>query len=95
MKQKEDNELKQQRENLKMAMVDLQVEVQPEAPTSTEQILQKTSFIEDETFEDRQQKLKDYQQKLTVDRENKMMSFYAIADKEKQDHEIIQEQRQQ
>ena len=95
MKKKEENELKQQRENLKMAMVDLQVEVQPEAPTSTEQILQKTSFIEDETFEDRQQKLKDYQQKLTVDRENKMMSFYAIADKEKQDHEIIQEQRQQ
>ena len=78
-----------------MAMVDLQVEVKPDAPTSTEQILQKTSFIEDETFEDRQQKLKDYQQKLTVDRENKMMSFYELADKDKQDHEIIQQQRQQ
>ena len=75
-------------------MIDLQVEIKPVMPSSTQKILEKTSFISDETFEDRQQKLKDYQQKLTVDRENKMMSFYALADKDKKDHEIVQEQPQ-
>lgn len=95
MKNKAANELKVHKENLQQAMIDLQVEIKPDVPSSTQKILEKTSFISDETFEDRQQKLKDYQQKLTVDRENKMMSFYALADKDKKDHEIVQEQRQQ
>ena len=35
MKKKADDELKQQRENLQHAMIDLQVEVKPDAKTST------------------------------------------------------------
>lgn len=61
MKAKNAAELKAQHDNLKQAMADLQVEHKNEEPSSTQQILEKTSFIEDESFADRQQKLKDYQ----------------------------------
>lgn len=87
-------DLQAQRENLKQAMADLKVEAEGSA---TEKILAKTQtqFHADETFDDRKQKLKNYQQKLTDARQTQMMSFYALADEEKAQHEKVQEQRQQ
>lgn len=75
-------------------MADLKVETEGSA---TEKILAKTQtqFHADETFDDRKQKLKNYQQKLTDARQTQMMSFYALADEEKAQHEKVQEQRQQ
>ena len=54
LKAKNAAELKLQHENLQQAMVDLQVvQEKKEEPSSTQKILEKTSFIEDESFDDR------------------------------------------
>ena len=71
-------DLQAQRENLKQAMADLKVETEGSA---TEKILAKTQtqFHADETFDDRKQKLKNYQQKTAMGVMSKVASFGLLA----------------
>ena len=69
-----------QHENLKQAMADLQI---VNEGTATEKILAQTqqNFFNDETFDDRKEKLKNYKEKVYNENQNKMMSFYAMEEK--------------
>ena len=45
-------------------MADLQIEICDVKPASTQKILEKTSFVENETIDDRKEKLENYKQKI-------------------------------
>ena len=83
METKRAEELKLQHENLKQAMADLQIVNEGSA---TEKILAQTQqhFFNNDTFDDRKEKLQNYKQKLHDANNTKMMSFYALAEKEQE-----------
>lgn len=74
-------------------MADLQIEICDVKPTSTQKILEKTSFVENETIDDRKEKLENYKQKIVEDNQQKLSTFYNIKEQEKESHEIVQQQR--
>ena len=71
-------------------MADLQIEICDVKPTSTQKILEKTSFVENETLDDRKEKLENYKQKIVEDNQQKLSTFYNIKEQEKESHEIVQ-----